>query len=242
MARITLEQIKRAFELGIEAYETNTSPSRLKHILTDELSMTASSAHGYIETVPHLMSCHCYTRTINAQATEYYLEQIAQRYDIQALKSAVEAVRKHLDYYLSASNNPQHTIRKIYEKYAELCEQSFEYDDFDRAVEVAKRDSSEDRLLRLKSAPTKAVLVDARTKLYRRNPDVVAERLFIANGVCENCEQQAPFMRKKDNSPYLEVHHIIHLADDGPDCLENTEALCPNCHRERHYGAASPNH
>ncbi|MCF7496531.1 HNH endonuclease [Vibrio sp. L5-1] len=177
---------------------------------------------SYIETASHLLTGHCYTRTINAQASEIY-----QRYGVSALKPAVEAVHKHLDYYLSTSNNPQHTIRKIYEKYAELCERSFEYDDLERAVDIAKRDSSEDRLLRLKSA---------RTKLYRRNPDVVAERLFLANGICAGCEQKSPFLRKKDSSPYLEVHHIIHLADDGLDCLDNTEALCPNCHRERHYG------
>lgn len=236
MAAITLVEIRRAFELGIEAHETGTSPSKLKHILINELSMTSSSAHGYIETVSHLLNCHCYTRTINAQATEYYLEQITQRYDIPTLKAAVEAVRKHLDYYLSASNNPQHSIRKIYEKYSAICEQNFEYSDLEKAIDIAKRDSSEERLLRLKSAPTKAVLIDARTKLYRRNPDVVAERLYIAGGICESCEQPAPFLRKKDNSPYLEVHHIIHLSDDGPDCLDNTEALCPNCHRERHYG------
>ena len=44
------------------------------------------------------------------------------------------------------------------------------------------------------------------------------------------------FNRKKDNTPYLEVHHIIRLADDGDDSVENAIALCPNCHREAHFG------
>nr|WP_241906258.1 HNH endonuclease [Vibrio cyclitrophicus] len=26
------------------------------------------------------------------------------------------------------------------------------------------------------------------------------------------------------------------LSASGLDCLENTEALCPNCHSERHFG------
>jgi len=30
------------------------------------------------------------------------------------------------------------------------------------------------------------------------------------------------------------VHHIIPLADGGPDTLENVAALCPNCHRKMH--------
>ena len=41
--------------------------------------------------------------------------------------------------------------------------------------------------------------------------------------------------RKKDGTPYLESHHIIWLKDGGADSLENTVALCPNCHRKMHH-------
>lgn len=64
----------------------------------------------------------------------------------------------------------------------------------------------------------------------------MAEVLSCANGICEKCSQPAPFSRSKNNSPYLEVHHKVHLAHGGDDSIENAEALCPNCHRERHYG------
>jgi 5-methylcytosine-specific restriction protein A len=36
--------------------------------------------------------------------------------------------------------------------------------------------------------------------------------------------------------PYLEVHHIKRLADKGSDTTTNSIAVCPNCHRELHYG------
>ena len=54
-----------------------------------------------------------------------------------------------------------------------------------------------------------------------------------AHGICQLCNQPAPFC---DNSgePYLETHHIIWLADGGDDSIENTIALCPNCHRKMH--------
>jgi len=71
---------------------------------------------------------------------------------------------------------------------------------------------------------------------FRRNPDVVAAVLERANGFCEACKQKAPFLRAKDNSPYLEVHHEIRLADGGKDNLSNAIALCPNCHRKAHFG------
>ena len=34
--------------------------------------------------------------------------------------------------------------------------------------------------------------------------------------------------------PFLETHHVIWLADGGDDSIENTVALCPNCHKKMH--------
>lgn len=70
---------------------------------------------------------------------------------------------------------------------------------------------------------------------YNRDPAVVAWVLSEASGVCECCSQPAPFTRE-DGTPFLEVHHVLRLADGGPDTTNNAVALCPNCHRELHYG------
>lgn len=56
-----------------------------------------------------------------------------------------------------------------------------------------------------------------------------------AAGKCDCCQRPAPFKNAK-NIPFLEVHHIQRLADGGPDVPENAVALCPNCHKEMHYG------
>lgn len=68
---------------------------------------------------------------------------------------------------------------------------------------------------------------------YARDPRVVAYVLNQAQGVCEACDSPAPFNRA-DGSPYLEAHHILPLAQGGPDTVENCAALCPNCHRAMH--------
>ncbi|HII97968.1 MAG TPA: HNH endonuclease [Methanoregula sp.] len=54
-----------------------------------------------------------------------------------------------------------------------------------------------------------------------------------AGGTCQLCNRPAPFATP-DGEPFLEVHHIIPLADGGPDTIENTVALCPNCHKKMH--------
>lgn len=74
------------------------------------------------------------------------------------------------------------------------------------------------------------------TKSFKRNVDVIAEVLIRANGICEKCSKKAPFKRKTDGTPYLEVHHLKRLADGGEDTVANAIAVCPNCHRELHFG------
>ncbi|WP_240000620.1 HNH endonuclease [Photobacterium kishitanii] len=71
---------------------------------------------------------------------------------------------------------------------------------------------------------------------YTRNPDIVAEALYRAKGNCEACHQPAPFMKKSNGEPYLEVHHIKPLSQGGQDSLDNVQAICPNCHRKMHFG------
>ncbi|MDP3008881.1 MAG: HNH endonuclease signature motif containing protein [Methylococcales bacterium] len=103
-------------------------------------------------------------------------------------------------------------------------------------VEKSLKDSSESRRERLATANKKPEVFQIISRGYKRNSDVIAEVLVRAIGICEKCKSNAPFIRKKNNTPYLEVHHKIQLAEGGEDTVDNSEALCPNCHREKHFG------
>lgn len=72
-------------------------------------------------------------------------------------------------------------------------------------------------------------------KQIQRDPAVKAWVLQNSEGICESCQSRAPF-EVDDGRFYLEVHHIKQLALNGSDRIENAVALCPNCHREIHYG------
>jgi 5-methylcytosine-specific restriction protein A len=67
---------------------------------------------------------------------------------------------------------------------------------------------------------------------YERNEAVVEYVKRAAEGVCGLCLARAPF--ETADGPYLECHHVRHLAEGGPDTIENAIALCPNCHRKMH--------
>jgi 5-methylcytosine-specific restriction protein A len=98
------------------------------------------------------------------------------------------------------------------------------------------KDDEKSRNSRIKNYNGIPQKVETVSYSYIRNPDIVAAALIRANGICELCKKQAPFLRRKDNTPYLEVHHKISLSDDGLDILDNVLALCPNCHRKLHHG------
>ncbi len=70
---------------------------------------------------------------------------------------------------------------------------------------------------------------------YKRNKEIKDWVLNKANGICESCNTEAPFTRE-DGSSFLEVHHLRRLSENGSDTVSNTIAVCPNCHRELHYG------
>ena len=54
------------------------------------------------------------------------------------------------------------------------------------------------------------------TNAFVRSANVVKETRKRANGVCQYCNQPAPFLDKK-GTPYLEVHHIVWLSLGGED-------------------------
>jgi len=101
-------------------------------------------------------------------------------------------------------------------------------------------DSNIDELRRIallrarRSATTKERIV-----LYHTRSAAI--KLYVLNradGICEGCQEAAPFMTSA-GSPFLEPHHLTRLADGGPDHPKHVIALCPNCHRRAHYSKDS---
>ncbi len=106
----------------------------------------------------------------------------------------------------------------------------------EKKLDIARKLTGEERHAVLKKSNPQPTKSKVQQTVYNRNEYVIAEVLERANGICEKCNQPAPFMRDNSNFPYLEVHHKKPLAKGGDDTIENAIALCPNCHRHAHYG------
>lgn len=66
-------------------------------------------------------------------------------------------------------------------------------------------------------------------QLIVSDSDANREVLKSANGRCELCGKTFP-----DGEIFLEAHHVVWLRDGGTPTVENTVALCPNCHKRVH--------
>ena len=74
---------------------------------------------------------------------------------------------------------------------------------------------------------------EVRSAAYERNAYVSEYAKRRALGRCQLCGSMAPFL-DKEGKPYLETHHVVWLSAGGSDTVDNTVALCPNCHRKMH--------
>ncbi|MCF2619993.1 HNH endonuclease [Candidatus Agathobaculum pullicola] len=78
-------------------------------------------------------------------------------------------------------------------------------------------------------------------KAYPRDRAVAVNALVHANHACEVDASHGTFVRRSNNKPYTEPHHLVPLAfsdsfDVSLDIEENVISLCSTCHNRIHYG------
>ncbi|MCX7310344.1 MAG: EVE domain-containing protein [Alphaproteobacteria bacterium] len=74
------------------------------------------------------------------------------------------------------------------------------------------------------------------SRVYQRNPLVIAVARLRAAHKCEVPECPHPAFETVEGLDYTEVHHIAPLSEGGEDTIENVACLCPSHHREIHLG------
>lgn len=108
--------------------------------------------------------------------------------------------------------------------------------DDDVIAEVVRKANRQTVLDRAKKSKGKPARKTVQRNDFVRNPYVVAAAVLRSNGKCEMPGCVRTLFLRDNETPYLEVHHVIPLAEHGDDTLVNAAALCPHCHRELHSG------
>lgn len=242
-------QQEAAYQLARAVHEGRMDRKEAETRLHEEVGINASSARFVIGDYVQLRRGLVFKRALNASDLNFMLKRIADDAGVAGLEKALAALREHIAYREggNVSQRGNRVILQAFEARLEAMRQAHadvpppldEWTaDFQRRVAGALRDPAGARRQRLASAPRRPGRLTRTVTVFDRNPDVVAEVIARAVGHCEGCRRAAPFLRRSDDTPYLEVHHVVQLAHGGEDTVENAVALCPNCHRERHHGVA----
>jgi len=156
-----------------------------------------------------------------------------RQHELQAIKRVVEKFNETQTFttssYTDITYNSSYTLTLIglYLDHAPTADS----DELDERVRNLRKKISTTDCPEGQRQPQKIVTT---TSLYYRDPLIKAWVLENAKGNCESCGSPAPFLTSYDE-PFLEVHHVVLLAEGGSDTIFNTIAVCPNCHRRYHY-------
>jgi len=241
--QITQAHIDAAYEAARRVHANAISVRAAVAVLRDTHGLNEVSAQHFVNNFQLMLGGRLYQRTMSALATQRFLEGIQRDFGPLVLINALGAVSRHVDYYSRKTRNPQAQIRAIIRR---MSRDQFamgtleEYtDNLQTGVQASLSDTNAAREKRLKKASPTPTVRYVLAKVFSRNRDVVAAALVRANGICECCKLKAPFTRASSGRPYLEVHHRVQLAHGGEDTPENAIAICPNCHRNLHFGAGN---
>ena len=241
--RITQPHIDAAYEAARRVNANEISVRAAVAVLRHKHGLNEVSAQHLVNNFQLMLDGRLYKRTMSALATQRFLEGIQRDFGPPVLNNALGAVSKHVDYYSRKTRNPQAQIQAIIKRMSrdQFATGTFEEytDNLRTGVDASLSDTNAARERRLKKANPTPTVRYVLAKVFSRNPDVVAAALVRAKGTCEYCKSKAPFIRASNGKPYLEVHHRVQLAGGGKDTPENAIAICPNCHRNLHYGAGA---
>ncbi|WOF75722.1 HNH endonuclease signature motif containing protein [Parvibaculaceae bacterium PLY_AMNH_Bact1] len=238
MPTITQVEIERSYSLAKDVRAGLTTLPDARDLLVEDYGMNVSSAYGYVRSINTLFHGGLITRTLNTSMVAHLLNNVSDDLGFEIAANVIQGLWLHVEYYEKKSGAHHKSLRALlsslsYDQQKEATSSVFAFNE--KVSESSELDSAS-RMAKIERSRKRPKQIIIQSVGFARCPHIVAERLERAGGICDHCEEAAPFKKQKDNEPFLEVHHVLPLAAGGEDVLENTIALCPNCHRESHLG------
>ena len=121
MGKIRDQLVAKAYAVAKDFYQNIITLKEAKGLLVKE-GMNENSAIDYIYNYSNLIQGKLFTRTTNAQATDYYLKKIYEESGQTGLRNALISLLHHIKYYEEKSGATVKQRRIIYEKYLKLLD------------------------------------------------------------------------------------------------------------------------
>ncbi len=222
--KITTEMTQTAYQAAKDVYHGRISKNDALDILENEHGMNRGSASDYIVNFKKMMDGNKYTRTNNAEATDYFLTQILSDYGLAKLRNAIKAANEHVNYYEGLGRGNLNGIRAIISRHEKKMESQFTSDYPDELK------NSETLFEGIK----KAVIVNS----YERNPIARTKCIEHYGAQCVVCNFDFEKVYGEIGKGFIHVHHLTQLSDIRRgyevDPINDLRPVCPNCHAMLH--------
>ena len=223
MGKIKLEDIKESYEIATQVYEGILDRKKGLDILSSK-GMNRNSASDYINNYKCMRKGKIFTRTLNKQATQFFLGKMHQMYGDEGLEKALKSLYFHLEHY-EPKGGKLVGQRKIYNNYLQRLN-----------IESSILLPGEDDLGKGKflEGKSKKVIVNK----FERNP-VAREKCVDHYGYkCAVCDFDFETKYGEIGINFIHVHHIVDMSlideEYQVDPVKDLIPVCPNCHAMLH--------
>ena len=213
-----------AYQASKDVYHGRMDKNDAIDYLESTSGMNKGSASGYIVNFKKMMDGEKYTRTNNAEQTDYFLTKISTDYGINKLSNAIKAANEHIDYYESLGKGNLTGIRAIVSRHEKALgsQEKTVYPD-----EIDNTDS-------LFEGIKKTITVNS----YERNPLARAKCIEYYGAQCVVCNFDFGKKYGDIGQGFIHVHHLTQLSDikGGYEVnpIKDLRPVCPNCHAMLH--------
>ena len=108
---LTNKMIEQLYQLAKNVYFKKLSMTEAKENAVLLYGINRGTAEGYIRDFAHLLAGEKYIRTMNEQATRYFLDNISVDFGRDALSASLIAVQKHKEYYEKKASKQRYLER-----------------------------------------------------------------------------------------------------------------------------------
>jgi 5-methylcytosine-specific restriction protein A len=223
MAKIDLSVIEEVYKSAKNVYLKKTTLTNETNRLSKKFPVKESSIADYIYDFKHMMNGVEYQRTINYDATKYYLENILKDFGYTRFMNALNALEQHINYYETLQNTTMKKQRSLLEEFSKL---TINKNDF-----IYPDDIENDNLF---EGTKKQITVNA----YERSSQARQECINKYGYKCVICDFDFEKIYGDIGKNFIHVHHIKPLSEIDEkykiNPIEDLRPVCPNCHAMLH--------
>ena len=118
--KINDEMIEESYIIAKKVYNKELTLTEGANKLSKQCKMDVGSAKDFIFNFRCLVTGQRYTRTMNGNATRYYLQNIFNDFGFDLLQRALQAVNAHISYYENLDHGRLNNIRSIYNDFKKM--------------------------------------------------------------------------------------------------------------------------